>query len=178
MPLKTAIDADKDEKISKEEFLAGVKKLQQNCKKDEKDLIDEKSLAEELGQILMPPPGFGPPGGAAVSPLGAPLAGVIMKRADKDNHGKLSLDELLAAAETLFTECDKDKNGTLNDEELAAGINLLMPPPEGFRPPGPNPGGGPQGPGGGQGPGDGPQGPARGPQDPPRADSEKGEPKS
>ncbi len=75
--------------------------------------------------------------------LAPPIAAAVMKRADADKDGKLSLDELLAAAETVFKECDKDKSGTLDDEELPAAINLVMPPPPRFGPPGQNPEGGP-----------------------------------
>jgi spore coat protein H len=82
-------------------------------------------------------PGFGP-GGPGFGP-GAMLAGSIMKRADTNKDGKVTVDELVAAAETLFKECDKDKKGTLSEKEIAAGINLLFPPPPAFGPPGPRP---------------------------------------
>jgi hypothetical protein len=93
-------------------------------------------------------------------PQGGPAAWwatAILQRADENKDGKLSIDELLAATKKLFDEVDKDKNGMLSDEELAAGINLLMPQPPGFRPPGQNPGGGRE--------------------DRPRRDAEKAEPK-
>jgi spore coat protein CotH len=190
-PLKAMLDTNKDDKVSKEEFLTAIKSFLQDCKKDEKRLLDEKILMAEIEKVIPMPGNFGPPGGpggpgmqpggpgmppdgmqpggpppgmppgggppGGMPPGGGPFgmpqggpaamwASVIMKRADKDQDGKVSTDDLIAACEAFFLECDKDKNGTLNEEELASGINTLFPPPQGFRPPGGFPGGGPQGP--------------------------------
>jgi len=98
------------------------------------------------GGPISPRPGQGPgrPGGRIGGPggfnLGSMVAPVIFKRADADGDGNLTLGELTATAEAIFVECDKDKNGTLDDKELGAGVNLLMPPPPQFGPPGGRPG--------------------------------------
>jgi hypothetical protein len=67
------------------------------------------------------------------------MAGPILRRADKDKDGKVTLDELIAAAEALFKEADRNKNGTLDEKELTDGINLLFAPPRGFGQPGSGP---------------------------------------
>jgi enterochelin esterase-like enzyme len=60
---------------------------------------------------------------------GTAVAGAIMKRADKDKDGKLTLDEFLAAAKELYQDADKDKKGTVDEQQLAAAINRLVPAP-------------------------------------------------
>src|SRR4029077_9268311 len=91
-----------------------------------------------LNRIFPPPPGFpggggpkGPPGGFGPGNL---LAGTILQRADTNKDGKVTLKELVAAAEALFKEVDKNKDGKLDEQEVAAGINLLFPAPKGFGP--------------------------------------------
>ena len=64
-----------------------------------------------------------------------PLAHGILERADADKDGKLTLKELLAAADSLFKEGDQNKNNALDEKELAAVAGKVMPMPE-FGPPG------------------------------------------
>jgi enterochelin esterase-like enzyme len=67
-----------------------------------------------------------PNGSVRVGP-GKALATAIMKRADTDQDGKLTLDEFLAAAKQVFKEADKDHKGTVDEQQLAEAINRLMP---------------------------------------------------
>jgi spore coat protein H len=137
-PLLEALDKDKDGKLTKDELSAGVKKFFADCDKDKKDKLDEKQIAEGINRLLPPPPGFGPPpgpGGFAFGP-GNMIAPAIVKRAGADKDGKVTLDKLLAAAETLFKECDKEKSGKLDEKAVGTAFNLLVTPPQGFGPPG------------------------------------------
>lgn len=121
-PLLAALDTDKDGKVSRDELIAGARQFFAACDKDKTGKLDEKAVADGVNRLLLPPAEVGPPKGGP----GLPVARTIMKRADTDKDGKLTLDEFVAAAETLFKELDKDKKGALDEAALAAGINLLF----------------------------------------------------
>jgi enterochelin esterase-like enzyme len=72
--------------------------------------------------VVMP---NGSPGGPGFG-AGAALAGALVKRADADKDGKVTLDEFLAAARQLFKECDKGGKGAVDERQLAEGINRLL----------------------------------------------------
>jgi hypothetical protein len=134
-PLLQALDADKDGKLSKDELAVGVKQFFAAADKDKKGALKEAQIAAELSRILPPPPqGFpgGPPGGP---PPGGPptgfgpanfLAGAIVRRADTNKDGTVTLLELTQAAEAIFTEADKNKVGKLEGTELDSAIRPLM----------------------------------------------------
>jgi enterochelin esterase-like enzyme len=69
------------------------------------------------------------PNGVVRQGPGKAVAGALMKRADKDKDGKLTLDEFLAAATQLFKDADRDGKGTVDERQLAEAINRLAPPP-------------------------------------------------
>jgi enterochelin esterase-like enzyme len=68
---------------------------------------------------------FGTAGRGGLRP-GNTLARALMKRADTNKDGKLTHDELLAAATELFKEWDKDNKGTLDERQIADGIDRLF----------------------------------------------------
>ncbi len=116
-----------------------------------KILTDEQKKRLPQGMPPFGPPGVpgGPPGGAFPGPPGRPggpavrvfgldrmLAGNIVRRADKNKDGKVTLDELLTVANALFKDADKNKDGKLDEKELGAAVGQLFAPPPGFGPPG------------------------------------------
>jgi len=88
--------------------------------------------------IVVMPNGFARRAGSAggFAP-GALLAGAILKYADSDKDGKLTEEELAAAARRFFKECDKEGKGALDERQLAEGISRklagLMPAPSSGR---------------------------------------------
>jgi spore coat protein H len=132
-PLMEALNTSKNGKLSKEEVMAGAKVFFKNIDKDNKGLLDEAQIAAGINAIVPRPNGFPapPPGGFGMGNL---IASSILKRADTNKGGKVSLDEFVNAAEALFKEADKDKKGHLEESRIAAGLNLLFAPPPGFGP--------------------------------------------
>ncbi len=136
-PLLQALDADKDDKVTREELVAGATQFFKDCDKDKKGALDAKQFADGFNRVLPPRPGFGnpPAGGPPGGGQGTFYAGPVVRRSDADKDGKVTLDEFVAAAEALFKEADKDKKGALDEKQLGAAFALLFPPPPGFGPP-------------------------------------------
>ncbi len=112
----------------------------------------EKRSASVMAQLAgknkgyVPAMGFGPPGmgGPGGGGPGQQLARPALDVADLNKDGKLSPEEVQAAANVLFRKWDKDGNGALDEKEIEAGINSLVPGPQ-FGPPGGGPPGRPKG---------------------------------
>jgi enterochelin esterase-like enzyme len=103
-------------------------------KKGAADVILDNLYADKklVPMIVVMPNGFArPPGAATGAGPGAFFAGAIMRAADADKDGKLTEDELVAAAKRLFKECDKDGKGAVDEKQLAEGINRLLGPGRG-----------------------------------------------
>jgi spore coat protein CotH len=153
-PLLEATDSDNDGMLTQAELTAGIKKFFAAADKDKKGSLTPEQFADALTRILPQPRGFpgfggpkegpkdgpkdggfkGPPKGGFFNP-GPALVGAIIKRADLNKDGKLTLDELEKAADGYFREVDKEKKTKLDGEAMAAALNQLIPPPE-FGPPG------------------------------------------
>jgi enterochelin esterase-like enzyme len=93
-------------------------------KKGSADVILDNLLADNkiVPMIVVLPYGYAR---SLADGPGAALAGAILKRADADKDGKVTLDEFLAAARQLYQECDKDQKGALDEKQLALAINRL-----------------------------------------------------
>ena len=131
-PMLEARDTDKDGKMSKGEWAATAKKVFGVAEKDRDGRATEKALAEAINGMWPKPPEGAPRGFPGPGNM---LAASIVKRADADKDGKLTLDELVVAAEKLFDEFDKSKAGKLDESTFGAMLNELFPPPN-FGPPG------------------------------------------
>ncbi len=94
------------------------------------NLYADKKL---VPMIVVMPNGFARP--PEPPSAGAVLAASLMKRAGADKDGKLTEDELIAAAKELFKDADKDGKGSLTEKQLADAIGRVLPPP-----PSPQPG--------------------------------------
>ncbi|MBI2947738.1 MAG: CotH kinase family protein [Verrucomicrobia bacterium] len=77
--------------------------------------------------------GFGP--GMFVAPQ-------MVSQADKNADQKLSREEFTALADAWFDKLDPDKAGKLGQEQFTEKFSELLPPPQGFGPPGGGPRGG------------------------------------
>lgn len=132
-PLMAGLNTGMNGKLSKAEAVDGAKKFFKDTDKDNKGMLDEAQIAAGINAIVPRPKGFpAPPPGKFG--MGNFLAGSIMKRADANKDGKVTLNEFVSAVETLFNDADKQKRGHLEESEIAAGINLLITPPPGFGP--------------------------------------------
>jgi hypothetical protein len=74
--------------------------------------------------------------------MGMFLAPQMMTQADKDGDEKLTKDEFVALADAWFDKLDADKSGKLTRDQFVERLHEVLPPPQGFGPPG---GGGPRG---------------------------------
>jgi spore coat protein H len=124
------LDTDKDELLSRDEWLAITRRLIEACKKDAKGKVNLKSLIAGLNSLLPTSPDATP----GAFNLGGFLGDPILTRADTDMDGRLTSDELLAAAGAIFGEFDKKKAGKLDEEAFAALLSSLLP---NFSPPPP-----------------------------------------
>lgn len=121
--LVRAFDDDRDSKLSKTELEAGLATFFKDADAAQTGKLDEAALAAAVNKAVVPagtPVGFG--GGP-----GRAYAGPILKRADKNGDGKVTLAELQAAAATLLAEVDKEKKGTLEEKDITVALGLLVP---------------------------------------------------
>jgi hypothetical protein len=82
--------------------------------------------------------GPGPGGGGGFGP-GMFIAPQVMSQADKNSDQKLSKEEFTALADDWYDKLDKDKTGKLTQEQFVERIPDVLPPPQGFGPPGGGP---------------------------------------
>jgi enterochelin esterase-like enzyme len=107
-------------------------------KKGAADIILDNLHANKklVPMIVVMPNGYArPPAPAAV------LAAAIMKRADTNMDGQISLEEFRAAAEAVYREIDTSKSNSIDHRQLMEALERLLPTP-------PQPGRGPGGFGG------------------------------
>jgi enterochelin esterase-like enzyme len=101
------------------------------------NLLADKKIVPMI--VVMPNghPDGNPRGGFG---MGTFLAPALMRQADADKDGKLTEDEMVAAARKLFKEIDKEKKGAIDERQLTEGLNRLLTRSGGGR--GGRPGGG------------------------------------
>jgi hypothetical protein len=82
------------------------------------------------------PGGRGGPGGMRGFGPGMFVAPQIFTQADKDADRSLTEAEFLELADAWYDKLDADQAGKLGQEQFVAGLNQVLPPPQGFGPPG------------------------------------------
>lgn len=130
-------DTDKNQKLSRQEFLDVASRWMDSWDMDKNDLLNSEEIRAGLNESLGPPPnaagGFKPPPGFGPGMfLGQPL----LKLADADMDGSVSKDEWTRLFETWFEQWDTTGDKSLGAAELIAGLNKAFAPPPGFGPPG------------------------------------------
>jgi Ca2+-binding EF-hand superfamily protein len=118
------LDRDKDGKLTKDEWIAGVKQFFKNQDKERTGKLAQKEISDGLTAIIPTPRGFWGATGQRFG-LGELFAPEIVKRSDANKDGKVTEPELVAAAESLFQEYDMDKQGKLSEKEIAKAINQV-----------------------------------------------------
>lgn len=145
-----AADTNRDGKVALDEWLDATGRLFKECDPRDTGAVTEKQLADGIGRLLPPPPGFGPPPKGPKGKDGGPpvfffgpgprIARSLMKEADRGQAGKVTRAQALEAAKRLFREADGNKDGRLDDKEVGVALGRLLPPrpfggPPGFGPP-------------------------------------------
>ncbi len=134
----TAGDADKNQKLSREEFTALQEKWLTEWDKDTSDSLDKEEFTAGLNAALgtpggsapggvKPPAGFGP---------GMFLSAPFLNVSDTDKDGHTSKVEWASLFESWFKSWDKGQDESLDSGELVAGLNAAFGPPPGAGPPG------------------------------------------
>jgi spore coat protein H len=136
-PMLESLDTNKDELLSRAEWLAAPQRLFDASERDADGLVNEKGIMAGLNSMF-PKPAEGGPGGPPGPPGGfSPggfMAGPLVKRADSDQDGNVTIAELLVTAEKLFDEFDKQHSGELDETSFGLLLNALFPTPN-FGPP-------------------------------------------
>lgn len=136
-PVLDKLDADQNEKLSKDEWLAAAIKLLTDSDPDAKGWADEKSLAKTLNAMFPQPPagprpGGGPPGGGAAPPAGPPRegprpggpGGLGGPPGGGFNPDMFRPGNMLAGA--IVRRADADKNGQISKDELIGTAEKLF----------------------------------------------------
>jgi hypothetical protein len=156
--LLSQADQNDDDKLTKEEFTALADTWYDKLDPGKAGKLDQEQFTAQLGEVLPPPQGLGPPGAAAPGNNPQPgrgrggfgpamfLGPGLFTAMDADKNGSLTRIELKDTFAKWFGDWDADKRGSLQEEQLRSGLNGVLPQP-GFA----GPGGGRGGPGGGRG---------------------------
>lgn len=131
-------DADKDQKLTRQEFLDLQTKWLGEWDTDSNHVIDKSELTKGLNIALGGPPnsapgGFRPPEGFGP---GTFLAAPWLKIADPDKDGQATKAEWQALFNDWFKAWDKGSDDQLDQDELVAGLNAAFGPPPGAGRPG------------------------------------------
>lgn len=122
-----AADADKDQKLTQQEFLNLSAKWLRDWDKNQSKSLDGEEIQNGLSEALGPPADspFKPPAGFGPGNfLGPPL----VKAADSNQDGKISRDEWTVLFSGWFQQWDQNKDERLDHQELVSGLNAVFAP--------------------------------------------------
>src|SRR5262249_17839603 len=90
---------------------------------------EQKKTLQEMRERMGRGPGvvMVGPGGQMRFGMGSLFARGILQRANTKKDGKVTLEQLLTAADAVFKEADKNKDGNLDEAEVSAAIQSFMP---------------------------------------------------
>ncbi|MFI5379122.1 MAG: CotH kinase family protein [Tepidisphaerales bacterium] len=140
-------DRDYDRKLTRKEMHAAIEAFFAGADTGNRQWLDETRLTLAIARALPsadPQRRGGGGGGGGGGGLGglfggnrtagtaAPWAGAIMRAVDTGRTGRVTLPQLLAAADVAFDRADRDKSGRLDESELLVLLDTLattpMPP--------------------------------------------------
>jgi len=135
-------DRDGDRKLSKSEFAALADAWIEKLYADKTGKLSQEQFTGNLGEILPPPQGFGPPdGGPGPAVPGGPGGGRggfgpamligpgLFSATDSNKDGALSRAEFKDTFAKWFAEWDAEKSGSLTEENLRTGLSAALPQP-------------------------------------------------
>ncbi|HSU55307.1 MAG TPA: PQQ-binding-like beta-propeller repeat protein [Candidatus Dormibacteraeota bacterium] len=129
-------DIDKDQKLSKEEFVSLSGTWFDKLDSDKVGKLEKDKFSERITTLLPPPDGGsggpGAPGGQGGrgGRGGRFLGSGLFDATDGNKDGSLTRDEFKAAFTKWFGDWDTDKNGSLSEAELREGLNAVLPRPQ------------------------------------------------
>lgn len=129
-------DADKNDAVSREEFLGLADRWFKSWDADRNGNLSLDEAAQGLQSLLGPPPGMegpmpGPDGLPGFGP-GRFLARPIFSACDANADSKLTRDEMVGQFDCWFREWDEGAKGSLNAAALARGLESILGPPPMF----------------------------------------------
>ena len=133
-------DKDQDQKLTKKEFTALADAWFDKLDPDKTGKLSQEQFTAKFHEVMPPPQGFGPPGGARPEGAGTrgggrgPGGGGFMGRgffsaADSDKDGSLTRVELKNTFAKWFVDWDTDKSGSLDENKIREGLNAALPRP-------------------------------------------------
>jgi len=132
-------DADKNSKVSLDEFRALAGRWFQSWDANRNGTLELEEVSQGLQSIVGGPSGTdGPmngPGGPPGFGPGAFLGQRVFSSCDSNGDGKLTRDEWVGAFERWFREWDEGSKGSLDAAALGRGLDRLIGPSPMFGPP-------------------------------------------
>jgi hypothetical protein len=135
------IDTDRDSQISEDELLLAIRVFYYAVGGSNADKLSEDDIVRGIDRIytlleyswIAPLPGSEPPA-PPVDPTKPPrpavaFARAILKAADTDGDGRLSLVEAMVGAKKWLRESDANHDGLLSSREFGEGMDRLVPRP-------------------------------------------------